>query len=205
MDFILGGTAAMCAGVFSNPFDVIKTRQQLQGELQKNSKVKLPYRGLLQAMHTIIKAEGIRGLQKGLSSALAFQFVMNSTRLGLYETVDSWNWTRSSRAPNGHSPVLCVFWGGIAGVAGSSIGCPFYMIKTQIQAQSHGKYAVGYQHEHTGTINALWTTYKVQGFKGLWRGYTGIVSRTCVGSAVQLTTFTHCKDFFLEYEVRDHI
>lgn len=30
MDFLLGGIAAMGAGIFSNPFDVIKTRMQLQ-------------------------------------------------------------------------------------------------------------------------------------------------------------------------------
>ncbi|KAJ6645675.1 Solute carrier family 25 member 35 [Pseudolycoriella hygida] len=199
MDFLIGGAAAMCAGVFSNPFDVIKTRQQLQGELQKNTKSKLPYRGLGQAIVSIVRAEGLKGLQKGLGSALGFQFVMNSTRLGLYETVDRFGWTRYSETQN-HSPVLCVLWGGLAGIAGSAIGCPFYMIKTQIQAQSHGQFAVGYQHDHRGTVSALITTYQTQGFKGLWRGFTGIVPRTAVGSAIQLTTFTKCKDFFMEYE-----
>lgn len=110
MDFLIGGTAAMCAGVFSNPFDVIKTRQQLQGELQKNTKSKLPYRGLGQAITTIVKAEGLKGLQKGLGSALGFQFVMNSTRLGLYETVDQLGWTLYSETKD-HSPVRCVLWG----------------------------------------------------------------------------------------------
>lgn len=201
MDFLLGGTAAMCAGVFSNPFDVIKTRQQLQGELQTKIATKLPYGGLWQAIKSIIRAEGVAGLQKGLGSALAFQFVMNSTRLGLYETVDSLHWTCIGPTTS-HSPVLCVFWGGVAGVAGSAIGCPFYMVKTQIQAQSHGKFAVGFQHGHSGTLNALTRTYQLHGFKGLWRGFEGIVPRTAVGSAIQLSTFTACKDFFLQYEVR---
>lgn len=201
MDFVIGGTAAMCAGFFSNPFDVIKTRQQLQGELEKSGGTKQPYRGLYQAIKSIVQAEGVSGLQKGLGSALAFQFVMNSTRLGLYETVDTWNWTRNTGS-TAHSTVLCVFWGGVAGVAGSAIGCPLYMVKTQIQAQSHGKFAVGYQHGHTGTVDALKRAYNSQGVRGLWRGFEGIVPRTAVGSAIQLTTFTSCKDFFLEYEVR---
>lgn len=199
MDFLIGGTSAMCAGVFSNPFDLIKTRQQLQGELQRHSNTKLPYRGLWQAVKSVVRADGLLGLQKGLSSALAFQFFMNSTRLGLFETVDHLKWTRNS--DNSHSPLLCVFWGGVAGVAGSSVGCPFYMIKTQIQAQSTGKFAVGYQHAHSGTVSALHNTYLQQGVKGLWRGYSGIVPRTAVGSAIQLSTFTNCKDFFLEYEM----
>lgn len=201
MDFLLGGVAAMCAGVVSNPFDVIKTRQQLQGELQKINSSKLPYRGLTQAIESIVHAEGIWGLQKGLCSALAFQFVMNSTRLGLYETADKFQWTCSTKTGN-HSLFLCVFWSGVSGVVGSAIGCPFYMVKTQIQAQSHGKFAVGYQHSHTGTVNALVTSYQNQGFRGLWKGFSGIVPRTAVGSAIQLTTFTYTKDFLLKYEVK---
>lgn len=33
MDFLVGGAAGVGAGFFSNPFDVVKTRMQLQGEL----------------------------------------------------------------------------------------------------------------------------------------------------------------------------
>lgn len=67
MDFLIGGTAATCAGVFSNPFDVIKTRQQLAGELQKHIKhTKQPYGSLWQAIKTIVRSEGMVGLQKGI-------------------------------------------------------------------------------------------------------------------------------------------
>lgn len=190
----------MCAGFFSNPFDVIKTRQQLQGELERVTTAKQPYRGLVPAIRNIFRSEGIYGLQKGLCSALAFQFVMNSTRLGLFETVDTWNWTRATGSTS-HSPILCVFWGGVAGVAGSAIGCPFYMVKTQIQAQSYGRYAVGFQHNHKGTVSALKSAYSLRGVRGLWKGVEGIVPRTAVGSAIQLSTFTSCKDFFMHYEV----
>lgn len=69
----------------SNAFKVIKTRQQLQGELVEATKpngAKMPYTTIFQAIRNIVKHEGIFGLQKGLPSALAFQFVMNSIRLG---------------------------------------------------------------------------------------------------------------------------
>lgn len=46
------------------------------------SKEKMPYTTIRQAIVNIVKSEGLRGLQKGLPSALAFQFVMNSMRLG---------------------------------------------------------------------------------------------------------------------------
>lgn len=137
----------------------------------------------------------------GLGPALAFQFVMNSTRLGLYETVDQLKWTQfSENSPR--STMLCVFWGAVAGVAGSAVGCPLYMVKTQLQAQSHGKIAVGFQHGHSGMTDALLNTYNQQGVRGLWRGFEGIAPRTAVGSAIQMTTFSKCKELLSNYKVR---
>lgn len=107
-------------GFFSNPFDVIKTRQQLQGELVavkrgvkdlelKAELKKQPYKSVFQSFRSIVQAEGIMGLQKGLASALAFQFCMNSIRLGTYQTIDNLGWNRRS---NGElHPGLCIFWG----------------------------------------------------------------------------------------------
>lgn len=107
-------------GFFSNPFDVIKTRQQLQGELVairrgvkdlelKTELKKQPYKSVYQSFRSIIQAEGIAGLQKGLASALAFQFCMNSIRLGTYQTIDNLGWNRRS---NGElHPGLCILWG----------------------------------------------------------------------------------------------
>jgi solute carrier family 25, member 34/35 len=74
------------------------------------------------------------------------------------------------------------------------------MIKTQIQAQSYGKFAVGFQHGHKSTFSALKRILQENGFKGLWRGWTSMVMRTAVGSSVQLTTFSKTKDFLISYE-----
>lgn len=128
---------------------------------------------------------------------------MNSTRLGLFETVDQLNWTRFGSSTE-HATVLCVLWGGMCGIAGSTVGCPLYMVKTQIQAQSSGKFAVGFQHGHTGMIDALISIYHKQGVRGLWRGFEGIVPRTAVGSAIQMTSFAMSKDYLSKFEVKKH-
>lgn len=159
------------------------------------------YGSLLSSIKTIVRTEGISGLQKGLGPALSFQFVLNSTRLGTYQTVTNLGWTKSDRSSPYQSPMLCVFWGGATGVFGSALGCPLYMIKTQIQAQSVGELAVGFQHNHKSTIHALRNIVINNGFMGLWRGFTGIVPRTAVGSSVQLSTFSLCKDALVQYDV----
>lgn len=38
-------------------------------------------------------------------------------------------------------------------------------------------------------------------FPGLWRGCTGIIARTAVGSSAQLATFSNSKIFLMEYKV----
>lgn len=55
----------------------------------------------------------------------------------------------------------------MSGVFGSTVGCPLYMIKTQLQAQSHGSFAVGFQHGHKSTISALRRVLNENGIKGL--------------------------------------
>lgn len=156
---------------------------QLNRDLKKQ-----PYKSVLQSFRSIIHAEGFAGLQKGLVSALAFQFCMNSVRLGTYQTVDNLGWNRRK---NGElHPGLCIFWGrylklweahekafksfsnifqsgGMSGIFGSTVGCPLYMIKTQLQAQSHGTYAVGFQHGHKGTASALKRIMRENGIRGM--------------------------------------
>lgn len=188
------------AGTFTNPVDLIKTRQQLQGELVKRGlEGPNPYATILKSARTIIKSEGILGIQRGIVPALGFQFIMNSTRLGLYETGDKLGLIRNRN--NELMPVASVLWGGVCGLIGSALGCPFYMVKTQIQSMAPGKYAVGHQHGHRGTIDAFRTTWKSHGMHGLFHGVYGMMSRTAVGSAVQLTSFSSCKDFLATFDV----
>jgi solute carrier family 25, member 34/35 len=130
----------------------------------KTAQKKQPYKSIFQSFKSILQAEGVRGLQKGLASALAFQFCMNSIRLGTYQTVDNLG---LNRRKNGElHPGLCILWGGLSGIFGSSVGCPLYMIKTQLQAQSHGSFAVGFQHGHSGTTDALRRILRENGVKG---------------------------------------
>jgi solute carrier family 25 protein 34/35 len=89
---------------------------------------------------------------------------MNSVRLGTYQTIDNYGYNRNT---NGElNPGLCILWGGISGIFGSTVGCPLYMIKTQMQAQSHGKYAVGFQHGHKSTLDAFKRILAESGIRG---------------------------------------
>lgn len=80
MDFIIGGIAGAGASAFTTPMDVVKTRLQLQGELQSPTETKKKYRGTFHAMYVILMKDGLKGLQKGLAPAIIIGFVVNSVR-----------------------------------------------------------------------------------------------------------------------------
>ena len=82
MDFVIAGVAAVGAGFFSNPLEVLKTRMQLQGELRAKGQYAVHYRNIFHATYSIVKHDGVLSLQKGLSPALWVQFIMNGVRLG---------------------------------------------------------------------------------------------------------------------------
>lgn len=82
MEFAIGGLSAVCAGVVTNPLEVIKIRMQLQGELQARGQFTRHYKNVFHAGYTIFKYDGISALQAGLVPALWFQLFINGIRLG---------------------------------------------------------------------------------------------------------------------------
>ncbi|XP_044755216.1 solute carrier family 25 member 35-like [Coccinella septempunctata] len=198
MDFIIGGLAASGAALFSNPFDVLKTRMQLQGELQAKGKHAVFYKNTVHAAYVVAKNEGIRGLQKGLGAALMLHSLRNSIRLGLYSLLQDEGYLTDDK---GKTIMYRSFIASAStGAAGAFVGSPLFMIKTQLQSQAARQIAVGHQHHHQGVLVAVRSIYSAQGIRGLWRGVSGTVLRALVGSSAQLTSFAVTKDMLKEYE-----
>lgn len=127
MDFLMSGVAACGACVFTNPLEVVKTRMQLQGELQAPGTYQRHYRNVFHAFFTIGKVDGLAALQKGLGPALLYQFLMNGIRLGTYGLAESGGYLRTKEGT--HSPVRSAAAGALAGVMGAYLGSPIYMVR----------------------------------------------------------------------------
>lgn len=127
MEFLLGGLAACGAGFFTNPLEVAKTRQQLQGELKAKGQYAVHYRNVVHAFYTVGKVEGLRALQKGLVPAMWYQFFMNGCRLGSYQWFENLGFTKDNQGKQ--SVYRCVFAGALAGCIGAVVGSPFYMVR----------------------------------------------------------------------------
>lgn len=123
----MSGVAACGACVFTNPLEVVKTRMQLQGELQAPGTYQRHYRNVFHAFFTIGKVDGLAALQKGLGPALLYQFLMNGIRLGTYRLAESQGYLRTNEGT--HSPVRSAAAGALAGVMGAYLGSPIYMVR----------------------------------------------------------------------------
>ncbi|XP_070560979.1 solute carrier family 25 member 35-like [Ptychodera flava] len=192
-EFLLGGMAACCAGFFTNPLEVVKTRMQLQGELRARGTYVKSYRNVFHAFFTIGRVDGIFALQKGLVPALYYQFLMNGTRLGTFQCLVNFGLVKDK---DGN----VIYWrsvvaGAFAGSAGAVVGSPMYLIKTHLQSQATDIIAVGHQHTHTGFFQAVRGIFKEYGVFGLWRGVTGAIPRVMFGSGAQLSTFSNSKEY----------
>ncbi|VVD02639.1 unnamed protein product, partial [Leptidea sinapis] len=192
-DFIIGGLAGVGAGFFSNPFDVIKIRMQLQGELKARGEHAVYYRNIPHAAYTIVKHDGLASLQKGLVPALWFQLIVNGVRLGIYQQADNYGLLRDEN--NNTKFANSLFFGLISGMSGGLAGSPLQLVKTQLMSYSNKKIAVGTQHAHQGTLYALRQIYNKNGLLGLWRGAHGMMLRNSIGSSTQIAAFAICKEW----------
>jgi len=186
--FVAGGIAGCGAVSVTHPFETIKIRLQLQGELQAKSTHPRLYRGVFHGMSAVLKNEGVRGLYRGLGCAYTYQLVLNGSRLGFYEPLRS-NVARNVFGDAGvQSLPVNLFSGAMSGVIGAVLGSPFFLVKTRLQSFSPSL-PVGTQHKYRNAIDGLRQIYGTEGVKGLYRGVGPAMIRTGFGSSVQLPTY----------------
>jgi solute carrier family 25 protein 34/35 len=188
--FFASALAACGAALFTNPFEVVKTRLQLDGEGAKSATHVRQYRGIAHAISLIWRLEGVRGLQAGLLPALCYQTAMNGMRLGLYEPAQ-----RALVAATGADPqgiALKAAAAAASGAVGATLGSPLYLIKSRLQAQS-AHFRVKEAHVYRGLWDGLRAVHAAEGVRGLFRGLDGALPRVMTGSAVQLSSYDTCK------------
>jgi len=200
--FLCGGISSMTAICFLHPVDVVKTRLQFQGELAKTSNVKT-YNSILGSIAAIFRHEGVLGLYRGIIPALLLQFMVTSTRFGIY------NFAKDSREETDHLTRfgMSTFSAIISGFAGS----PFYMLKTQFQViSSEPSMKVGTQHTERTLKDAILRIVRNDGILGFWKGLSAFQGRVVTYGSVQLACYDGIKQEVtqrtsLEDGVRVHI
>lgn len=186
--FIAGGIAACGAVTATHPFETVKVRLQLQGELQNQAVADKKYRGVVHGVRVITASEGLRGIYRGLGCAYTYQILVNGCRLGFYEPLRAMTTELIFNDSSVQSLGVNVFSGAASGILGAMAGSPFFLVKTRLQSYSP-LLAVGTQHRYKNALAGLREIYTLEGVRGLFRGMGASMLRTGVGSSVQLPTY----------------
>ena len=190
--FIAGGIAACGAVTATHPFETVKIRLQLQGELQSADVAVKKYKGVFHGVSVIAKNEGFSGLYRGIGSAYIYQILLNGCRLGFYEPFRKGITETIFKDAKVQSLGVNIFSGAASGVLGAAAGSPFFLVKTRLQSFSPFL-PVGTQHAYRNSVDGLSQIYRAEGVKGLYRGIGAAMVRTGFGSSVQLPTYFFAK------------
>lgn len=177
--FIAGNSCAVVAALL-NPFDVAKIRLQ-------NQSSSLRYTGMINAIVTIGKEEGLRGLSAGVTASMIREILYSSVRIGGYEPIRKALSTPDSN-PADASPIIKLFSALISGGVGAAIVNPFDLIKTRFQSILPGEVSP-YRH----TFHALAAIYRRETIAGLYKGWTVTSSRAAVLTSSQLGSYDSIK------------
>ena len=126
-------TASGVATVIANPFEVAKTRLQLQGA---NAASAVRYRGSVHAVVAMLRHEGLAGAYRGFGAFAGYRVAMNGTRLGLYWPVKQR--LRARFPADRHRLAVDVAAASCTGAVGACAGNPFQVIKTQCMMHGGG-------------------------------------------------------------------
>ncbi|KAH9247510.1 hypothetical protein BASA81_014895 [Batrachochytrium salamandrivorans] len=168
--FTVGALAACGAVTFTNPWEVVKTRLQLQGELQAHQAS-----GLYDPLKLVIQS-GVDRVASNITGdpnptnpvAPAFAMVTSGAMSGVLGALIA-------------SPLFLIKTRMQSYTKGSAL-------------------AVGHQHSYVtqGTFHSLVKVFHSGGIRGLWRGVDASMMRTGVGSSVQLSSYDGCKQALLQ-------
>ena len=190
--FIAGGIAACGAVTATHPFETVKIRMQLQGELQDKGHQPKLYRGPFHGVSVIVRNEGVRGIYRGLGCAYIYQVLLNGCRLGFYEPMRNALSTAIFKDGKTQSLGINMFCGAASGIMGAACGSPFFLAKTRLQSFSPFL-PVGTQHQYKNAWDGLSQIFRAEGIAGLYRGVGAAMIRTGFGSSVQLPTYFFAK------------
>lgn len=192
VEFVQSGTAAVCATVLVNPFDVMKTRLQLQS-VAGASGARYSESGLLAGLWEVGKTEGVRGLQRGLAAASLLQFSNVSCRFGCYDVFKRRLVAPADPADVAHLKSMAA--GAGSGLIAAVVSNPFFLLKTRFQAVDNPSARGSLAH-------AARTLYRDEGARGFFKGLPAFSARVVVASSVQLSSYDSIKAMLIARGLR---
>jgi solute carrier family 25 (mitochondrial uncoupling protein), member 27 len=178
--------SAACSETVTYPIDMVKTRLQLQGEMQTKAATAVR-KSAIQMFRHITATEGVAGLYRGWLPAIVRHFPYSGFRIVVYEDLRN---LFGANKGNALSIPLQFVIGFTSGAVGQIIAVPMDLIKVRMQADGR-LVAAGLMDKprYSGLSHALRTIIKEEGFFGMWAGTTPAVFRAAMVNLGELASY----------------
>ena len=177
-----GAVAGLVNTLVLSPLDVVKTRLQVQGS---TSFTATNYRGIVHALHSMFKEEGVRSYYRGLSASL-WAFVPNwAIYWYAYETFKR-TYTRNGKK---QTPLIHVISAVSAGGITAVTTAPFWTLKARLQVDMTSSLS---KRRYKSVPHGFQKIIREEGVSGLYKGL--IPTLFGLGHvAVQFPLYEHIK------------
>lgn len=194
---VAGISGGVASTLILHPLDLIKIRFAVNDGQTPTAP---QYHGLRNAMATIFRQEGARGLYRGVTpnvwgsgSAWGFYFLF-------YNTIKTWIQGGNTKKPLG--PTLHMAAAAEAGILTLVMTNPIWVVKTRLclQYTDVGKSSLPDSKHYMGMVDALRKIYKNEGIRGLYKGFVPGIFGVSHG-ALQFMTYEEMKNTYNEYRM----
>ena len=177
----------------TNPFWLIKTRLQIQGQKPDGKK----YKGFIDALITIPKEEGLLGLYKGIIPALLLTS-HGAIQFAVYEYLKSWSAQFRSPGTDTQPPLVSLLVGGVSKIIAATLTYPYQVVKARLQQRealpaieqvARGRKTKA---KYSGTFDCLWKIWQNEGLRGYFKGLIPNVLRVAPSAALTLLIYEEC-------------
>lgn len=155
------GILRLMKQVIASPADLMKVRMQADGRLMKLGHTPR-YTGVSDAFVKIVRAEGVRGLWRGVGPNAQRAFLVNMGELACYDQAKQWVIGRGISGDNIGAHTLASV---MSGLSATILSCPADVVKTRMMNQDSGGIA------YRNSLDCLAKTVKAEGVMALWKGF----------------------------------
>lgn len=198
-DFASYSCSAITAGAVStavtNPIWVIKTRLMLQTHVSQHP---THYKGTFDAFRKIYKQEGIKSFYAGLVPSflgllhVAIHFPVYEKLKVAFNCYNIKDYKNSRRQDQTLDLQKLIMASCVSKMIASLITYPHEILRTRMQLKSDLPNSV--QHKLVPLIK---TTYRTEGFRGFYSGFTTNLVRTVPASAIALVSFEYVRNHLI--------
>ncbi|KAL4887899.1 mitochondrial carrier domain-containing protein [Aspergillus ambiguus] len=192
-DVVFGSAAGMAGKVIEYPFDTVKVRLQSQPD-----HLPLRYAGPLDCFRQSLRADGLRGLYRGISAPMAGAAIENSCLFWSYRIIQDLVRATYYAASPASDPLpfaALLLSGAASGSITSLVLTPVELIKCKMQVPLDAAPLT----KPPGPLALIAAVFRQDGLLGFWRGQMGTLIRETGGGAAWFGGYEGVSAIFRSY------